>query len=55
MEELLGKKVRIIVAMGDTLIPLEGTLKQVGKWIVLETKEKTKLINRDVVVYVEER
>ncbi|MGC8812765.1 MAG: hypothetical protein ACP5O8_04260 [Candidatus Aenigmatarchaeota archaeon] len=55
MKELIGKKVRIIIAMGDTTIPLEGTLKEVDKWIVLETKGKAKFIHKDAVVYVEEK
>ncbi len=55
MKELIGKKVRIIIAMGDTTIPLEGILKEMDKWIVLETRGKTKLIHKDAVVYMEER
>jgi len=55
MKELIGKKVRIIIAMGDTTIPLEGTLKEVDKWIALETRGKIKYIHKDAVIYLEER
>jgi RNase P/RNase MRP subunit p29 len=54
MKELIGKKVRLIIAMGDTTIPLEGIIKEVDKWIVLEAKGKIKVINKDAVVYIEE-
>jgi len=55
MKELIGKKVRLIIAMGDTTIPLEGTIKEVNdKWIVLEARGKIKVINKDAVVYIEE-
>lgn len=55
MKELIGKKVRIIIAMGDTTIPLEGILKEVDKWIALETRGKIKYIHKDAVIYLEER
>jgi RNase P/RNase MRP subunit p29 len=54
MKELVGKKVRLIIAMGDTTIPLEGIIKEADKWIVLEAKGKIKVINKDAVVYIEE-
>lgn len=55
MKELIGKKVRVIIAMGDTTIPLEGILKEVDKWIALETGRKIKYIHKDAVIYLEER
>jgi RNase P/RNase MRP subunit p29 len=55
MKELIGKRVRVIIAMGDTTIPLEGNVKEVDdKWIILESKGKIKVINKDAVVYAEE-
>lgn len=54
MKELIGKKVRIIITLGDTTLPLEGTLKEVDPWVVLETKKKTKWINKDTIIYIEE-
>lgn len=55
MKELIGKKVRLIVMMGDTSLPFEGILKEADQWIVLEVKGKKKIINRDVVIYAEEK
>jgi|YelNatPaOPRAMG01_1025707.scaffolds.fasta_scaffold01016_38 RNase P/RNase MRP subunit p29 len=55
MKELIGKKVRLIVMLGDTSVPFEGILKEADQWIVLETKGKKKVINRDAVVYAEEK
>jgi RNase P/RNase MRP subunit p29 len=55
MKELIGKKVRLIVMLGDTSLPFEGILKEADQWIVLEMKGKKKVINRDAVVYAEEK
>lgn len=55
MKELIGKKVRLIVMVGDTSVPFEGILKEVNQWIVLEIKGKKKIINRDAVIYAEEK
>jgi|GEM_PF-1566713 len=55
MKELIGKKVRLIIAMGDITIPLEGNVKEVDdKWIVLEARGKIKVVNKDAVIYAEE-
>jgi RNase P/RNase MRP subunit p29 len=55
MKDLIGKKVRLIVMLGDISVPFEGILKEVNQWIVLETKGKKKIINKDAVVYAEEK
>lgn len=53
MKNLIGKKVRLIVGTGDTTIPFNGILKEVNHWIVLETEGKTRIFNKDSVVYIE--
>jgi RNase P/RNase MRP subunit p29 len=53
MKKLIGKKVRIILSFGNGTLPLEGILKKVNDWIVLETKGKQKVINKDSIVYIE--
>ncbi|MEM5801947.1 MAG: hypothetical protein QXQ18_00980 [Candidatus Aenigmatarchaeota archaeon] len=55
MKELIGKKVKLIVMLGDTSISLEGTLKDANQWIVLESRGKKRIINRDAIVYAEEK
>ncbi|MEM5766453.1 MAG: hypothetical protein QW423_02370 [Candidatus Aenigmatarchaeota archaeon] len=55
MKELIGKKVRLIVMMGDISLPFEGILREADAWIVLEDRGKKKIINRDSVIYVEEK
>ncbi|MEM5829662.1 MAG: hypothetical protein QW040_03105 [Candidatus Aenigmatarchaeota archaeon] len=55
MKELIGKRVRLMVIMGDTTLPFEGILKEVDTWVVLEERGKKKVINKDAVIYVEEK
>ncbi|MEM5853527.1 MAG: hypothetical protein QXS37_00535 [Candidatus Aenigmatarchaeota archaeon] len=55
MKDLIGKKVKLIAMMGDTSVSFEGILSEVDQWIVIESKGKKRIINRDAVVYVEER
>ncbi|MEM5772788.1 MAG: hypothetical protein QXR09_03190 [Candidatus Aenigmatarchaeota archaeon] len=55
MKDLVGKKVRLIVMLGDTSVPFEGILKEADQWIVLEDKGKRKIINKDAVIYAEEK
>ncbi|MDI6799022.1 MAG: hypothetical protein QMD12_03480 [Candidatus Aenigmarchaeota archaeon] len=54
IEDLTGKKVRIIVSLGDVTAPYEGILRSANKWITIETKKGKKLFNSDAVILIEE-
>jgi hypothetical protein len=54
IEEFVGKKVRIIITLGDVTVPYEGILKYVNKWVILETKKGKMVINADSIVLIEE-
>jgi len=55
MKQLVGKKVKMVIMVGDTSISLEGILKEVNQWVVLESGGKEKIINKDAVIYAEEK
>ena len=55
MKELVGKRVRMIVWIGNATISIEGILKSIDDWITLEMNGKKRVVNKDSIVYVEER
>lgn len=56
MKRLIGKKVRIILSMGSTTIPIEGIIKKISKeWVELKIDKKKRIINKDIIVYIEEK
>ena len=51
---LIGKDVRIVVNIGNLTIKYTGILKDLGDWVLLETKEGLKVINKGDCVLIEE-
>ncbi|MBN2203099.1 MAG: hypothetical protein JW700_02865 [Candidatus Aenigmarchaeota archaeon] len=51
---LMGKNVRIIVNLGNLTIKYAGVLKQLEDWVMVDTKEGVKLINKGDCVLIEE-
>jgi small nuclear ribonucleoprotein (snRNP)-like protein len=54
IKDLVGRKVKVIIVLGDVSAPYEGTLKSVDDWIVLETNKGVKFINTDAITLIEE-
>jgi RNase P/RNase MRP subunit p29 len=55
MKRFIGKRVRVILVMGSTTIPLEGVIKKVNKeWVEIKIDKKKRLINKDIIAYIEE-
>ena len=51
---LIGKNVRIVVNIGNLTIKYTGVLKELGDWVLIETKEGLKVINKGDCVLIEE-
>jgi hypothetical protein len=55
MEEFIGKKVRMIILLGETTLPINGIIKGInGRWIEIEVSKKRRIVNADIVAYIEE-
>jgi Ni2+-binding GTPase involved in maturation of urease and hydrogenase len=50
---LVGKDVRIVVNLGNLTLKYRGILKELNDWVVIETKEGVKLINKSDCVLIE--
>ncbi|MFH0929129.1 MAG: hypothetical protein V1818_02105 [Candidatus Aenigmatarchaeota archaeon] len=51
---LMGKHVRIVVNLGNLTIKYDGILKELDDWVIVDTKEGIKLINKNDCVLIEE-
>jgi len=51
---LIGKDVKIVVNLGNLTIKYRGILKELGDWVVVETKDGIKLINKGDCILIEE-
>jgi len=51
---LIGKDVRIVVNLGNITIKYRGILKELGDWVIVDTNEGIKLINKGDCVLIEE-
>jgi len=51
---LVGKDVRVVVNLGNLTIKYRGILKMLEDWVVLETKDGIKLINKSDCILIEE-
>jgi hypothetical protein len=52
--KLIGKNVKIVVTIGNVSIKYRGILRKLGDWVLIETKEGIKLINKSNCVLIEE-
>lgn len=51
---LLGKDVRVVVNLGNMTIKYRGIMKRLDEWVVLDTKDGVKLINKSDCILIEE-
>ena len=51
---LQGKDVRVVVNLGNITIKYRGILKKLDEWVVLETENGIKLINKSDCILIEE-
>jgi RNase P/RNase MRP subunit p29 len=55
MKNFVGKKVKMIIQLGDTAIPISGIIKGMNKrWVEIEVNKKRRIVNTDIIAYIEE-
>jgi RNase P/RNase MRP subunit p29 len=55
MKNFVGKKVKMIVQLGETTLPISGTIKGIDeRWVEIEVNKKRRIVNKDIVAYIEE-
>jgi hypothetical protein len=52
--KLIGKKVRVVVNIGNLTIKYNGVLKKLNEWVTIKTEDGTKLINKGSCALIEE-
>jgi RNase P/RNase MRP subunit p29 len=56
MDALIGKKVRAIIQLGETTIPVEGIIRNMDeRWVEIEVNKKKRIVNKDIIAYIEEK
>jgi RNase P/RNase MRP subunit p29 len=54
--KVVGKKVRVIIQLGETTVPIEGIIRSIDeKWVEIEVNKKRRIINKDIIAYIEEK